>query len=204
MLLFRGMNKRLLPLILFAIAVTSLFSVQPAQAYTVTLNQVGANVVAIGNGPIDLAGLTLEFENGSGSQIDASIGVIIMDPSANLFDVYSGFTGPASFGSGGLFTPNAASGDDVGIAVFQGLLGVPGGYVSNTALSDSMTFNNESLASMGLTPGTYVWTWGDGGANERFTLIIGRGQGVPDGGTTISLLGCALLGLAALRRKLGC
>ena len=30
------------------------------------------------------------------------------------------------------------------------------------------------------------------------------GVGVPDGGTTVSLLGCALLGLAALRRKLGC
>src|SRR5262245_25078717 len=28
--------------------------------------------------------------------------------------------------------------------------------------------------------------------------------GVPDGGTTVSLLGCALLGLAAFRRKLGC
>jgi len=28
--------------------------------------------------------------------------------------------------------------------------------------------------------------------------------GVPDGGTTVSLLGCALLGLAGLRRKLGC
>jgi VPDSG-CTERM motif len=27
---------------------------------------------------------------------------------------------------------------------------------------------------------------------------------VPDGGSTVSLLGCALLGLAALRRKLGC
>ena len=27
---------------------------------------------------------------------------------------------------------------------------------------------------------------------------------VPDGGTTVSLLGCALIGLAALRRKLGC
>ena len=27
---------------------------------------------------------------------------------------------------------------------------------------------------------------------------------VPDGGTTVSLLGCALLGLAALRRKLSC
>jgi hypothetical protein len=30
------------------------------------------------------------------------------------------------------------------------------------------------------------------------------GVGVPDGGSTLSLLGCALLGLAALRRKLGC
>ena len=28
--------------------------------------------------------------------------------------------------------------------------------------------------------------------------------GVPDGGTTVSLLGCALLGLAGLRRKLSC
>jgi VPDSG-CTERM motif len=30
------------------------------------------------------------------------------------------------------------------------------------------------------------------------------GVGVPDGGTTVSLLGCALVGLAGLRRKLGC
>jgi len=29
-------------------------------------------------------------------------------------------------------------------------------------------------------------------------------NGVPDGGTTVSLLGCALVGLAGLRRKLGC
>jgi len=30
------------------------------------------------------------------------------------------------------------------------------------------------------------------------------GVGVPDGGSTVSLLGCALLGLVALRRKLSC
>ena len=29
-------------------------------------------------------------------------------------------------------------------------------------------------------------------------------ESVPDGGSTISLLGFALLGMAALRRKLGC
>ena len=69
-----------------------------------------------------------------------------------------------------------------------------------------MTFDNATLASLGVTPGTYVWTWGTGLANQNFTLQI-RSVGVPrvpDGGSTVSLLGCALLGLAALRRKLGC
>jgi hypothetical protein len=63
-----------------------------------------------------------------------------------------------------------------------------------------MTFNNATFASLGLTPGTYVLTWG-AGANQNFTLLIGS---VPDGGSTVSLLGCALLGLAALWRKLSC
>ena len=39
------------------VAVSSLFSVQPAQAgYIVTLQQVGPDVVATGSGPIDLTG----------------------------------------------------------------------------------------------------------------------------------------------------
>ena len=69
-----------------------------------------------------------------------------------------------------------------------------------------MTFNNATLASLGLTPGTYVWTWGTGLANQNFMLQIGSVgiPGVPDGGSTVSLLGLALLGLAALRRKFSC
>jgi hypothetical protein len=41
-----------------------------------------------------------------------------------------------------------------------------------------MTFNNSTFASLGLTPGTYLWTWGAAGANQNFTLIIG-GAGCP-------------------------
>src|SRR5205823_5460941 len=42
-----------------AIVLASLLSVRPAQAgYTVTLQQVGPNVVATGSGAIDLTGLT--------------------------------------------------------------------------------------------------------------------------------------------------
>jgi len=78
---------------------------------------------------------------------------------------------------------------------------VPQNYVSGTALSDSMTFNNGTFASLGVIPGTYIWMWGTGLPNQNFTLIIG-GAEVPDDGTTVSLLGFALLGLAALRRKL--
>jgi hypothetical protein len=63
-----------------------------------------------------------------------------------------------------------------------------------------MTFDNATLAGLGVTPGTYVWSWGTGLPNQNFTLIIARG--VPDGGSTVSLLGFALLGLAAVRRKL--
>ena len=65
------------------------------------------------------------------------------------------------------------------------------------------TYNNATFASLGVTLDTYVWTWGTGAANQRFILRIGSAA-VPDGGSTVSLLGFALLGLAAFRRKLSC
>ena len=111
---------------------------------------------------------------------------------------YTGATGPSTFGSGGQFFPSIGSRDFVGIDGGIGIIFVPLGYVSGGALSSSSTFNNQTFATLGVTPGTYVWSWGQG-ANQRFTLIIGA---VPDGGSTVSLLGFALLGLAALRRKL--
>ena len=43
----------------------------------------------------------------------------------------------------------------------------------------------------------------DAPKRASYISINPSGVGVPDGGSTVSLLGCALLGLAALRRKLG-
>jgi VPDSG-CTERM motif len=196
----KALTRKLLPLTVCAIAVTSLFSVRPAQAYTVTLKQVGSNVVAHGSGAINLTGLIGVGSTMSGGRISGNLGLIVTGaPSLFNVGVYEGFTGPSSFGSGNLFLPSSGSGDVVGISGSAGFLAVPLGYGSGTALSDSMTFNNATFASLGLMPATYVWSWGTGLPNQNFTLVIGA---VPDGGTTVSLLGFALLGLAALRRKL--
>ena len=44
--------------LMFTVVTASLFSVRPAQAYTVTLEQIGSNVVANGSGAINLTGLS--------------------------------------------------------------------------------------------------------------------------------------------------
>jgi hypothetical protein len=183
----------------------SLFSVRPAQAnYIVTLQQVGPNVVATGSGAFDLTGLNFgnTFTNGQALIVANEAQIFTGPTSLTSFDLYDGLSGPTDFGSGFVKFANSGSGDLVGIGAFE-LLIVPNGYISGNPLSDSMTFNNATFASLGVTPGTYVWSWGTGLPNQNFTLMIG-GAGVPDGGSTVSLLGCALLGLVALRRKLSC
>jgi hypothetical protein len=194
-----ALPKKLLPLTLFAIAVTSLFCVRPAQAYTVRLKEVGANVVANGSGAINLAGLTFTGLTSSSAGMNPSIADLAV--ATGLQDQYQGFSGPLSFGPGGITFANSNSGDAVtligGMTSFSGLF-VPQGYVSGGALSSSSTYNNATFDSLGVTPGTYVWSWGDG-TNQSIMLHIGA---VPDAGSTVSLLGFALLSLAALRRKL--
>ena len=200
--------------LMFTAVTGSLVCVQPAEAYTVTLQQVGSNVVANGSGPINLPGLIFQGTSSvaagvnapSGDffppQMNASFGAILTGQ-VGVVTGYTGFTGPTSFGPGGLFFATTGSGDLVGISSGARALYVPLGYVSGAALSSSATWNNATFASLGVTSGSYMWTWGTGLPNQNFTLVIGPNT-APDGGSTVSLLGFALFGLAALRRKLGC
>jgi hypothetical protein len=193
---------------MFTAVTASLFSIRPAQAnYIVTLQQVGPNVMATGSGAFDLTGLPVKARGSSQPLIQPFLGNIVTG-SSNSCDVYgTTITGPSNFGIEIEVLASIGIGDLVGMAFNGGhsspFLIVPVGYVSGTALSSSATFNNLTLGAPVVTPGTYVWTWGDG-ADQSFTLQIGSVgvPGVPDGGSTVSLLGCALLGLAALRRKL--
>jgi VPDSG-CTERM motif len=185
-----------------AIVIVSGLSVRPAQAgYIVTLKEVGSNVVATGSGAIDLTALTfVNTSTASLAFIFPSLAQIITGPTSGTADVYSGvISGPTSFGSGGFIFASSGSGDAVGKVEGFGaedFLILPQAYVSGNALSDSSTYNNATFASLGVTPGTYEWTWGTG-ANQNFTLNV---TAVPDSGSTISLVVMALTCLFGVSR----
>jgi hypothetical protein len=165
-----------------AIVLAWLPSIRPAQAgYTVTLQQVGTDVVATGSGTINLTGLTFfQFDGVFSPEILPGAGVqagggILTGPTSSSVDLYFEPRGPTSFGSGGATPASSGSGDMVGIfpihLIFERALIVPRGYVSGTSLSNSATYSGKTFATLGVTPGTYVWTWGTG-ANQNFTLQI--------------------------------
>jgi len=176
----------------------------PARAgYIVTLTEAGPNVVANGSGAIDLTGLTFLF-TGAGVivEVEPTDAVIFTGPPDffKLVDYYGAvFTGPTNFGSGFPSAATSGSGDLVGLFFGGPYLFVPQGYISGTALSDTATYDNATFSSMGVTPGTYEWTWG-AGANQNFTLKIGATT-VPDAGSTFMLLSGALVALGGFRRR---
>ena len=89
-------------------------------------------------------------------------------------DVYSGVSGPSSFGSGLNAFASSGTGPTTGVLGLTDFLDVPSAYVSGTALADSSTYDNATLASLGLTPGTYTYSWGPSeGTGDSFVINIG-------------------------------
>jgi hypothetical protein len=80
--------------------------------------------------------------------------------------------GPANFGSGGQTLPGIDGGPAVGLIFDLAEIVLPKGYTNNSTLTDSAIYGTATFASLGVTPGTYVWTWGTG-ANQSFTIQVG-------------------------------
>lgn len=176
-------------------ALTSLTLSNPARAaFVFTVTEVGNDVQLSGSGTIDLDDLTA-FTSGTTDGIYANPAQGIISGGQDGFDatLYSGLSGPVSLGSGedNMFA-DLAAGDYVIVAGSFAALGVNTGYVSGTFLSNSATFENQSFASLGLTPGTYVYTWGSGENADSLTVNV---VGVPEPATAglFVLGGCAVL-----------
>ena len=183
--------------ILGLVSLLGLGITQSARAnFIATINQVGTDVVVTGSGTIDLTGLSF-FANGSApsAMIIPIQGLLALNHGPVQF--YANISGPFSFGMGGTTLASSSSGDAVGLeGLGSNRLFVPSGYLSGNPLSDTSTYNNETFASLGITPGTYTWTWGTGIHADSFTLQI-----VPEP-STLALLAVAGtgVGLLAYRR----
>ena len=184
----------------------------PAQAaYVVTLEQVGANVVATGSGSLDTVALTPppvgSIQGLFGISLFPSTGSIELTNVGGEVSIFSGISGPGSFGSvTGHFIFASSATNGVSVGIWGGGLVVPVGYVSGTPLGTSiLTFDNTTLAALGVIGGTYEWTWGTGGADaDSFTLEIGTVTSAVPEPMSAALLGVGLLGITAARRRNDC
>jgi hypothetical protein len=132
-------------------------------------------VVATGSGTIDLTGLTIQGTGGNSALLSPILGYVYTGAPTPFGSGVTGYagtitaqSGSSAFGTGGTTGANTGTGDQVDLAGFFGQLFVPTGYSSGAALSDSAIYDGATFASLGITPGTYVWSW-DNGA-DTFTL----------------------------------
>ena len=178
------------------LAVLSVLTAAPRHApaaFTLTLSQVGNNVVANGTGTINLAALTFSLNTTADPYFYPAAALLRGGASGSL-DIYKqgGLTGPTSFGTGDALTGSSGTGSLAGIGGFGPFLYVPGGYVSGTLLTNTATFDNATFASLGFTPGTYTFTWGTGATADSLTVI-----GVPEP-SALSLLGIGAIALSVV------
>ncbi len=181
-----------------ALAALTITAPHAYAGFIATIQEVGSNVVATGSGTINTSALTSAGAVGGNGFISSAAAILVFDvnPSAINLVRFNGVTGPASFGGLGQFIASSFAGSAVGINGNVGALAVPTGYVSGTALSATEIWNSTTIFALGITPGTYTWTWGSGATADSFTITT-----TPEP-TSIVLVGSAMLGLLALRRRI--
>lgn len=160
--------------------------------------QDGANVLAYGQGTLNLASLTATGGINATSQVQgATATAIIGSTSGAPVDFYSGsVNGPISFGTD-VTTYFASSGTGLtfGILGTPGLIVVPRGYTSGTFLAAGDVFAGQTFASLGLNQGSYLYSFGSGANADTITVNVGA---VPEP-ASLAMLAVGLVGARAWR-----
>lgn len=184
-------------LALFSIACSLIVVVDKGQCdIVVHAIETGGNVEFSGGGTADLTGLVQNGSNVMGRFVSPDFATFSVGGTTSFeIDGYLTLVGPTTFGTGGATVSDSTSGDQFGIIV-GGVLAVPNGYVSNTPLFGTSTYNGASFNSLGMVPGTYVWTWGQG---ESFTLFVG--DVIPEPATASICTVLSFAGLLLCRRR---
>jgi len=155
---------------------------QAKAGFIITFSQDGANVDANGTGSFNLTALTYEGTTGEPGAFERGAGgVVLLGPATGFsFDEFGFISGPSSFGTGPAQFATSGSGPPVGVAYVVGDVVVPQGYVSGTPLTSSATWDNTTISGLGLTPGTYTYTWGSGATADSLEVVIPSASAVPE------------------------
>lgn len=162
----------------FAVAAALLCICGPSiAAYTLQLTETGGNVVGVGSGSLNTDSLSVVFSGGYNAFLIPNGAAAIVGPAGGTnIDAWGPISGPAIVGPGNAqVLADTGGGDKAGVVGTGGLV-VAQGYVSGAPMAASSTWNAATFASLGLTPGEYVWTWGTGATADSFTLRIGLMQ----------------------------
>lgn len=182
--------------LLFILSATITTAISAQAVLVINIQEAGPDVQITLSGSIDLTGAT------PGGIF--TIGPTFINPTdgdvLGLGGSGDGYVGafavlPPSFGTGGQSVASSSFGDVTYLGTF-GLM-VPFGYVSNTALNASSTYLGQSFGTLGITPGTYNFTFTSGDTGS----IIASTSAIPEPSTYIAFGGFAMLGAFLWRRR---
>ena len=194
-----------LPAVTTLVIIASAVTVVTAQAaYIVNATETGGDVVFAGSGSLNTSAWTLNVAQNQGCAILPNASFCGGGPTT-IADRYTipltDFAGPDSIGTGtSLVFSTSGTGDFTSLWFAGGSAGtmyVAPGYVSEAALDGTATYAAATFAGLGLTPGTYEWTWGSGASADSLTLNVGAVP-IP---AAAWLFGSGLLGLIGVARR---
>jgi len=173
---------------------TLIIGIHNAQAaLVVDVAETAGDVVFAASGTVDFTGLSSFGLTVTQGAITPVSGALLVGPSIDaITDGYEGVTAPGAFGTGNFILASTGTGETFGF--ISTLLLVPQGYASSAPIAATSKYAGATFASLGLTPGTYIWTW----SSDSVTLRIGSAVPLPP---AIVLLGSALIGVGFTRRK---
>lgn len=199
-------TKIITTLIAVTLAASCLLPGNADAAMIISIEEQGSDVVASYSGSIDLTGIGFNIiGSGNVNRIVASGGQVNFQNGATNKASLTDFSknpwtvAPSAFGTGGLFnadTVSVAAGNAFGFQA-NGFF-IESSYVSGTTISGSMTFENQTLASMGINEGTGIMnaTFSSGD-----TLTVNAISAVPEPSSSLLGLAGLILGSAFRRRR---
>ncbi|MDX1978204.1 MAG: hypothetical protein SFT94_11080 [Pseudanabaenaceae cyanobacterium bins.68] len=187
-------------LLLISALATFIAQVQPAAAILIITGQeTGSNVEFSYSGSLNVTGLTPAITSTSFGIRPSTALLVFFSGDINSNDTFANaLSGPTSFGSGSTFVgATSQTGGPLLILGNNGALTVPNNYISGTTITGSLTFNGQTFATLGITPGTYNYNLTNG--LDTIQLNIGT---TPIPFEFSPLLGFALIGGLVTAKKL--